>query len=425
MCGIGDSFSTGDVLLEIETDKAQMDVEAQDEGIMAKIMVCVHRRSPMSKYSTLPLQQPDGTKGVKVGARIAVLAESGDDLSTLSIPSEDKAVASSPQEETKSGLDPSKSSESQAEALPSSKGQDTPPSTPSTSTSSSPKKSSGKPSKQTYPLYPSVAQLLRENGIPVSDADKIPASGPKGRLLKGDVLAFLGTITSSYSSDQSSRISKLAHLDLSNIKTSPPKSISPTSVAAPTLTEAVLPEPDTEVAVSISLKAVRDIQQRIRTTLGIDIPLSTFVARAVELSNDDLPRSSTTSPTSTELFNQVLGLDKVSSKTSRGDFIPQIIALPNTSIPYAKSLPSRFTPKAPKTPDIIDLLTSTKAPRTASIARGPTTTSPLPGPMSGSGTDTSTNIFSVSVGKGKEKRARVFLERVKTVLQVEPGRLVI
>ena len=36
---IGDSFSTGDVLLEIETDKAQMDVEAQDDGQMAKITV--------------------------------------------------------------------------------------------------------------------------------------------------------------------------------------------------------------------------------------------------------------------------------------------------------------------------------------------------------------------------------------------------
>jgi multidrug efflux pump subunit AcrA (membrane-fusion protein) len=37
----GDSFSAGDVLLEIETDKAQMDVEAQDDGILAKIIVCL------------------------------------------------------------------------------------------------------------------------------------------------------------------------------------------------------------------------------------------------------------------------------------------------------------------------------------------------------------------------------------------------
>jgi pyruvate/2-oxoglutarate dehydrogenase complex dihydrolipoamide acyltransferase (E2) component len=35
----GDSFAAGDVLLEIETDKAQMDVEAQDDGILAKIIV--------------------------------------------------------------------------------------------------------------------------------------------------------------------------------------------------------------------------------------------------------------------------------------------------------------------------------------------------------------------------------------------------
>lgn len=35
----GDSFATGDVLVEIETDKATIDVEAQDDGILAKIIV--------------------------------------------------------------------------------------------------------------------------------------------------------------------------------------------------------------------------------------------------------------------------------------------------------------------------------------------------------------------------------------------------
>lgn len=35
----GDSFSAGDVLLELETDKAQIDVEAADDGVMAKILV--------------------------------------------------------------------------------------------------------------------------------------------------------------------------------------------------------------------------------------------------------------------------------------------------------------------------------------------------------------------------------------------------
>ena len=51
----GDSFTAGDVILEIETDKATMDVEAQDDGLLFKVM------------------QPEGAKGVKVGQRIAVL----------------------------------------------------------------------------------------------------------------------------------------------------------------------------------------------------------------------------------------------------------------------------------------------------------------------------------------------------------------
>ena len=42
----GDSFSTGDVLLEIETDKAQMEVEAQEDGKLAKITVLSTATNP-------------------------------------------------------------------------------------------------------------------------------------------------------------------------------------------------------------------------------------------------------------------------------------------------------------------------------------------------------------------------------------------
>jgi pyruvate dehydrogenase E2 component (dihydrolipoamide acetyltransferase) len=40
----GDTFAAGDIILEIETDKATMDVEAQDDGVMAKILVSVQGR---------------------------------------------------------------------------------------------------------------------------------------------------------------------------------------------------------------------------------------------------------------------------------------------------------------------------------------------------------------------------------------------
>lgn len=358
--------------------------------------------------TNLVRQQQDGAKGVKVGTRIAVIAETDDDLGNLEIPVEEPASVSSPQEETASGVDRSRSSESQAEAPPSSKGEEMPPATSSETPSSSPP---GKPQKQKYPLYPSIVQLLHEKGLPVSEADKIPASGPKGRLLKGDVLAYLGKISSSYPSEQSARITKLGHLDLSNAKPAPPKETPPppASKAQPL----AAPEPEiteTEIAVPISLSSVLSVQKCIQTTLGVTLPLSTFIARATELANDELPRSAGP-PTADELFNDVVGLSNVSAKVSKGHYIPQITALPSTP------LSTKLGPK--REPDVYDILTGTP------IAAKKGIPMPPPGRMAGSGSGEATNVFSVSAAKGEEKRARVFLERVKTILQVEPGRLIL
>src|SRR5215213_5218969 len=56
----GDTVKAGDVIAEIETDKATMEVEAADEGILGKILV------------------DDGTEGVKVNEPIAILVEQGE-----------------------------------------------------------------------------------------------------------------------------------------------------------------------------------------------------------------------------------------------------------------------------------------------------------------------------------------------------------
>ena len=354
-----------------------------------------------------------------------MIAGTDDDLSTLSPPADEAypASASSPQEDTRSGIDRARSSESEAEALPSSKGEDAPfPANPkgnqsSNSSSKSASQSSARNSNQMYPLYPSITQLFHEKGLHASDADRIPASGPKGRLLKGDVLAYLGNISKSYSSDQSNRITKLGHLDLSNIQIVPLK-----AVPAPTLTtvsakviSADIVEPDTEIAVTISLSSVLEVQKRVHSTLGITLPLSTFIARATEVANDDLPRSSSTRPTIDELFNSVLGLERIGSKSSRGAFTPQITALPPTP------MTSRLAPSKPsRQPDVIDILTGQRLARTKTgLSKSPQGV--LAGPAQGA----SANVFSLSVPKGEEKRAKLFLERVKTILQIEPGRLII
>lgn len=220
-----------------------------------------------------------------------------------------------------------------------------------------------------------------------------------------------------YSSEQSSRISKLSHLDLSNVKPAAPKDmpVRPTSAATPEAPAAEPAESDTEMAVTISLASVLEVQRRIQRTLHITLPLSTFIARAIEVANDGLPRSTRAKPSTDDLFNQILGLDQVSPKTSRGSFTPQITALPPTPMAsVAKNI------KPNRQPDVIDMLTGRTS--AASVKGLPM---PPPGMMAGSAPGASTNVFSVNVPRGEEKRAKVFLERVKTILQVEPGRLVL
>ncbi len=71
----GDSVSSGDLLAEIETDKATMEFEAIDEGVIAKIVV------------------PEGTENVKVGAVIAIIAEEGEEPGDIEAPSESAGMA--------------------------------------------------------------------------------------------------------------------------------------------------------------------------------------------------------------------------------------------------------------------------------------------------------------------------------------------
>ena len=67
----GDTVSSGDLLAEIETDKATMEFEAVDDGVVGKILI------------------PEGSEGVKVNTPIAVMLEDGesaDDIGAASAP---------------------------------------------------------------------------------------------------------------------------------------------------------------------------------------------------------------------------------------------------------------------------------------------------------------------------------------------------
>ncbi|KAL2753586.1 hypothetical protein ACRALDRAFT_1077430 [Sodiomyces alcalophilus JCM 7366] len=374
----GESFSAGDVLLEIETDKATMDVEAQEDGIVAKII------------------SGDGSKSVQVGTRIAVIAEPGDDLSALEIPAEEPA-----QQQLRPSSEGSKSEG----------GAGNKEAAPQKSTTSLP--SDAKKHEQKYPLLPSVQHLVHVHNIDPETVSRITPTGPQGRLLKGDVLAYLGTIDAATPAKVTERFNKLSHLDLSNIKVAPLRAKEEAAAAPTTEPEpaaAPAPEPDAEVIVPLSLAKVAETQRRIQDTLGVYLPLATFVARAAEVANDDLPPSARP-PTADELFNQVLGLDKLQPRgASRGFYLPQVDALPQSAIRAATAPAPRNKPA-----DIIDILAGTAKKTKPASAGG------LASPLS----ETDTNVVSVTVPKDDEKRARVFLERVKVILEQEPGRLVL
>src|ERR1700677_3616466 len=76
--GVGDDVRAGDVIAEIETDKATMEVEAVDEGKLARILVT------------------EGTEGVPVNTPIAVLSANGEDVSAEAPQAAAKAPPAAP-----------------------------------------------------------------------------------------------------------------------------------------------------------------------------------------------------------------------------------------------------------------------------------------------------------------------------------------
>ncbi|MEO6198887.1 MAG: pyruvate dehydrogenase complex dihydrolipoamide acetyltransferase [Sphingomicrobium sp.] len=150
----GDSVASGDLLAEIETDKATMEFEAVDEGVITRLVV------------------PEGTDGVKVGAVIAEMAGEGEEASAPSPKAESPKTAPVPKAEA-----PKKEPEVAKAAPPSPGGGETPaePATPIVD-----KTGSGKRIKAS----PLARRLAEAQGI---DLTTLKGSGPGGRIVRADL----------------------------------------------------------------------------------------------------------------------------------------------------------------------------------------------------------------------------------------------
>ncbi|MFA6966955.1 pyruvate dehydrogenase complex dihydrolipoamide acetyltransferase [Bosea sp. (in: a-proteobacteria)] len=150
----GDTIKSGDIIAEIETDKATMEVEAVDEGILAKIVV------------------PEGTADVAVNEIIGVIAAEGEDASAAAAPA--KAEAPKAAEGPKAAEAP-KAEAAKAEAPK-------PAPAAAAPVTSAPSASSGE-----RPFAsPLARRLAKEAGL---DLAKVQGSGPHGRIVEKDIEA--------------------------------------------------------------------------------------------------------------------------------------------------------------------------------------------------------------------------------------------
>jgi pyruvate dehydrogenase E2 component (dihydrolipoamide acetyltransferase) len=153
----GDAVSSGDILAEIETDKATMEFEAVDEGTIASIAV------------------PEGTDNVKVGTVIATLAGEDEDAEAVKkngVPAKAKAS----DDKVKA---PAQPAQAPAPAEAREKTETAPPAKPAKSS----------PKEGRILVSPLARRLAAEKGV---DLAAITGSGPHGRIVKTDVEAAEG-----------------------------------------------------------------------------------------------------------------------------------------------------------------------------------------------------------------------------------------
>ena len=154
----GDAVKPGDVIAEIETDKATMEVEAVEEGKIGKILV------------------PDGAQGVKVNDVIAVLLEEGEDASAIkagAAPAPKAAAAPAPKAEpapAPKGDGAAKAEAPKPAAAPA----------PEAAPAPTPAAASG----ERIFASPLAKRLAQQHGL---DLSRVVGSGPHGRVVKSDI----------------------------------------------------------------------------------------------------------------------------------------------------------------------------------------------------------------------------------------------
>ncbi|WP_417318268.1 pyruvate dehydrogenase complex dihydrolipoamide acetyltransferase [Emcibacter sp.] len=246
----GDAVESGTILAEIETDKATMEFESIDEGVMGKILI------------------PEGTEEVKVGELIGLLLEEGEDASALEGYSASPAPAPAPAAKT-------------PEPTPAA----APASVASAPASPSPAKPAAPPTGGRVFASPLARRLAEQQGINIGD---IPGSGPHGRIVKRDVEGFTPSAKPAAAAGVMAGAVMEGDAPYHEVKLS-----SMRKTIAKRLTESKQNVPHFYLGIDIELDNLLEARKQLNVVGGDDFKLSVndFIIRACALALKKVPEA--------------------------------------------------------------------------------------------------------------------------------------
>ncbi|MEO1045018.1 MAG: pyruvate dehydrogenase complex dihydrolipoamide acetyltransferase [Pseudomonadota bacterium] len=250
----GDEVTSGDLLAEIETDKATMEFEAVDEGVIAKIIIA------------------EGSENVAVGETIAVLAEDGEDIAEAAAmqlggaaPAAAPAATEAPAEEETAPVPAAAPAPALAPA------------------------SSGSERVKASPL---ARRIAADKGL---DLKQISGSGPKGRIIKADVEQAQPVIASAApAAEATTRVPTTAPSEfVTDIPYSAEKLNNVRKVIARRLTEAKQTVPHIYLTLDIRLDALLKLRKELNGALetkGIKLSVNDLLIKGLAKALMEVPK---------------------------------------------------------------------------------------------------------------------------------------
>ncbi|MEO9886407.1 MAG: pyruvate dehydrogenase complex dihydrolipoamide acetyltransferase [Balneola sp.] len=243
----GDKISAGDIIAEVETDKATMDVEAFDDGTLLKII-------------------PQEGDAVPLGGLIAVIGEEGEDISDIldgeggsseSSSSDDSEKENSDKKDAKSEDKEEKSEESKSEAK-------------------SEKNTESSSDDGRVKASPLAKKMAEDKGIDISS---VKGSGPEGRIVKKDIEDFKeGSSSGSGLSKPSS--STAASKSFESLESKEVKVSQMRKVIARRLSESKFTNPHFYETIDIDMKAAMAARSSMNEANDVKISFNDIVVKA-------------------------------------------------------------------------------------------------------------------------------------------------